>query len=51
MVKDLENFEVLQTYINGELVAEGGKSLISSTFKVEDLGEPINNLNCTKKEG
>src|SRR5437868_5991777 len=26
VVKDLENFEVLQTYVNGELVAENGKS-------------------------
>ena len=26
IVEDLKNFEVLQTYINGELVAENGKS-------------------------
>ena len=28
VVKDLQNFEVLQTYLNGELVAENGKSLL-----------------------
>jgi adenine deaminase len=44
VVKDLENFEVIKTYINGELVAEGGKSLIVSR-------EPgvINNFSCDKK--
>lgn len=30
IVKDLENFEVLQTYINGEKVAENGKSFIKN---------------------
>ena len=30
IVKDLVNFEVIKTYINGELVAEAGKSLVSS---------------------
>ena len=28
MVKDLKNFEVAQTFINGALVAEGGKTLV-----------------------
>ncbi|WP_201978900.1 adenine deaminase [Hymenobacter rubidus] len=28
VVKDLRDFEVLQTYLNGELVAENGKSLL-----------------------
>ncbi|WP_017733617.1 adenine deaminase [Nafulsella turpanensis] len=28
VVKDLQNFEVLKTYLNGQLVAENGKSLI-----------------------
>lgn len=49
VVKDLENFEVLQTYINGILVAEKGKSLIRSPFTVDSLQAPINNFNCTKK--
>ena len=30
VVKDLKNFEVLQTYIDGDLVAENGKSKIES---------------------
>src|SRR5690349_14065312 len=30
VVKDLKNFEVIQTYINGELVAESGNTLIES---------------------
>lgn len=30
VVKDLKDFEVLQTYINGKLVAENGKSYIDS---------------------
>ncbi|MBH8557423.1 adenine deaminase [Hymenobacter negativus] len=31
VVKDLRDFEVLQTYLNGELVAENGKSLLPAT--------------------
>jgi len=44
VVKDLENFEVKQTYISGELVAEDGQSNIKSP-------KPgiINNFSCTKK--
>ena len=30
LVKDLKGFDVLTTYINGEVVAEGGKSLVNS---------------------
>ena len=44
MVKDLENFEVLQTYINGELVADKGKSLI----RTQQAGL-INHFECNKK--
>jgi adenine deaminase len=44
MVKDLENFEVLQTYINGELVADKGKSLI----RTQQAGL-INQFECNKK--
>ena len=45
VVKDLKYFEVLQTYINGKLVAENGKTLIESI-------KPgvINNFNCLKKK-
>jgi adenine deaminase len=45
VVKDLKNFEVLQTYINGELVAENGKTLIESKS-----ASFINNFNCSAKE-
>ncbi len=44
VVKDLKNFEVLQTYINGELVAENGASKI-----ITEKHEPINQFNCSKK--
>jgi adenine deaminase len=44
VVKDLINFEVIQTYIDGQLVAENGKSFIASV-----ACEPINKFNCTEK--
>jgi len=45
VVKDLEKFEVVKTYINGKLVAEEGKSKI-------ECGKPevINNFSCSKKK-
>jgi adenine deaminase len=49
VVKDLKSFEVVQTYIGGELVAEKGKSKISSKFKVQS-SKSVNNFNCCKKE-
>ncbi len=45
VVKDLKKFEVLQTYINGELVAENGESKIK-TKKCD----AINQFNCSKKK-
>jgi adenine deaminase len=45
VVKDLEKFEVVKTFINGELVAENGRSNI----KTEKSGL-INNFSCNKKE-
>jgi len=45
VVKDLQNFEVVQTYIDGELVAENGKSLVRS----RESGV-INNFSCKKKK-
>jgi adenine deaminase len=45
VVKDLKNFEVLQTYINGQLVAENGKTLIKS-----QTATAINNFDCSKKK-
>lgn len=44
VVDDLQQFHVQQTYINGKLVAENGKSLIEST----EAGI-INNFNCDVK--
>jgi adenine deaminase len=44
IVDDLEKLNVLQTYINGELVAENEKTLIKSVKE-----ETINNFNTSKK--
>jgi adenine deaminase len=44
VVEDLVDFKVLQTFINGNLVAENGRSFITS---VDIL--PINNFNCNRK--
>tara|TARA_R110002073_G_scaffold331253_3_gene515928 strand:- start:3840 stop:5462 length:1623 start_codon:yes stop_codon:yes gene_type:complete len=45
VVKDLKKFNVLQNYINGELVAENGKSFVKHTdFKV------LNNFNTDTKK-
>jgi adenine deaminase len=41
IAEDLINFKIKQTYINGELVAENGKSFIKSVPVT-----PINNFNC-----
>ena len=45
VVQDLTNFKVLQTYIDGELVAENGQSFV----KHVDFEKP-NNFNTSKKE-
>ncbi len=45
VVEDLVHFKTLQTYINGELVFNQGKSLIKPV-----LFEILNNFNCNKKE-
>ena len=44
VVKDLINFNVLQTYIDGQPVAENGKTFIESVKT-----ETINKFNCTEK--
>jgi adenine deaminase len=41
VAEDLTNFNILQTYINGELVAEDGKSFIQSVPVI-----PINQFDC-----
>lgn len=43
-VKDLTNFQVAQTFVNGELVAEEGKTLIPSVYSAI-----INNFNASVK--
>lgn len=48
VVKDLKYFEVLQTYINGALVAENGKSLIVNR-QLSTVND-VNNFNCSKKK-
>ena len=45
IVKDLKNFEVVKTFINGELVSEEGVSLIETK-----KSGVINNFSCRKKE-
>ncbi len=45
VVDNLTNFRVMQTYINGELVAENGKSLIE---RVD--ADVVNNFNSSKKK-
>jgi adenine deaminase len=44
VVKDLVNFEVEETYINGALVAEKGKSKIKS-----EKSKIVNQFNCSSK--
>jgi len=44
LLKDLKQFEVLQTYINGELVAENGETKIEI-----QRSATINNFSCIKK--
>lgn len=44
VVKDLKDFEVLQTYIDGNLVAEAGKSLV-----IGNCEEVLNNFDCSSK--
>ncbi len=44
VIEDLVDFEVLQTYIDGELVAENGKSLV-----ISHSSELLNNFDCAEK--
>jgi adenine deaminase len=44
VVEDLINFKVLQTYIDGTLVAEKGESLVNS-----QSSELLNNFDCSEK--
>lgn len=49
LVKDLVGFEVLQTYIKGECVAENGKSLIRLPGSGAGNDTVINHFSCSKK--
>ncbi|MBS1599320.1 MAG: adenine deaminase [Bacteroidetes bacterium] len=53
IVKDLKNFESINTYIKGQLVAENGKSLINTAAtankKTNQPDRRINNFDCSKK--
>ena len=44
VVEDLVNFKVVQTYIDGELVAENGKSFVNSHSSAL-----LNNFDCSEK--
>ena len=44
VVEDLVNFKVLQTYIDGALVAEKGKSMV-----ISHSSELLNNFDCAEK--
>jgi adenine deaminase len=48
VVEDLTTFTVVQTYINGQLVANKGVSLIQSSTAESEA--PINNFNCSPKQ-
>lgn len=45
IVKDLKGFEVVKTFINGDLVAENGRSNIKT-----GKSKVLNNFSCSKKE-
>lgn len=47
VVENIETFPILQTYIDGALVADKGASLIQPESK--DTGELINNFHCSPK--
>jgi adenine deaminase len=47
VVKDLVNFKVIQTYIDGQLVADNGISLITRDNK--NISARVNNFSCDKK--
>lgn len=47
LVKDLTGFDIIQTYINGELVADKGKTLIEPP--AGKSSQRINNFSCSRK--
>lgn len=49
VVNDLVEFKVKQTYINGKLVAENGKTLIK-TASGKEAAKSVNNFHCSRKK-
>ncbi|MCW3118491.1 MAG: adenine deaminase [Chitinophagaceae bacterium] len=49
VVKDPEKFEVVKTYIDGELVAANGKSTLRQAPGKNQKSAVINNFSCSKK--
>jgi len=45
IVEDLENFKVVETYVNGEMVAQQGQSKV-----ISQKSKLINNFNCDEKQ-
>ncbi|MCU7548433.1 adenine deaminase [Chitinophagaceae bacterium LB-8] len=48
VVKDLQHFEVIKTYINGRIVAEEGRTLIDN--EQQTTVQDVNNFSCTQKK-
>ena len=48
VLKNLNDFEVVQTFVNGELVAENGQSCIN--ILRQETFEDVNQFNCKQKE-
>jgi adenine deaminase len=46
VAEDLVHFKILRTYIDGELVAEEGRSLGSQKSKVKSESAAVNNFHC-----
>jgi adenine deaminase len=46
LVEDLVGFKVLQTYIDGELVAENGKAVAAVSGVAKTVTPPANSFNC-----
>jgi adenine deaminase len=48
LLKDLKNFQVIRTYINGELVAEDGRSNIKTQAVTQEV--KVNHFHCERKK-
>jgi adenine deaminase/very-short-patch-repair endonuclease len=50
VIKDLKEFEVVKTFIDGQLVAENGKSILRQAQNKSVKSKAINNFSCSRKE-